>query len=613
MLGSDFVSQESNKILKKSDSRDSGTEEGFKILEREEKERRRSEDSGNESQEESGVNNSDTKSSAVTTLEFQLTQSLLGQVKANENENDEDVKSGEVAYKDLPRMNFVINGQEIGRSFINTLYTKNNKDKENYRLFAKQVFTEMFKHAKVEVPNDSLIEELTTSCNQAGYMAFLAIRMHSILIKYQVLSSDSDKKTMYIDCSNENYVRINYKSSMVARNYDEPEKEICELDSLLRFTLKFHNGEVEYENGKVTLIIPEELKAGRESLLDDINERFTDYDNDGFIRLHVAAQKGNVELGRRLLECGANIEIKSKTKVGGNTALHLAARNGHKDFVKLLLDSGANVNSVSSTGSRVTPLHEAAYSGHLDVAELLIDRGATVDAKERYNLTPLMYASTQGNSAMVELLLKKKADLYLQHHNGETALHLAADNGHSDVVAILISAAKDKEKYVNMQSNSIGTALHVIAYNREINEEHKKSAKLIIDNGTSPYLENDPIINKPSDTLLKGSSLDMAKKRGNKGFLEFMSSLGYSATVPSNSKNDPQNTKKYVVAASALAITVIALGAAVAVYLEMLAIGIAVAVCCLIAATITYCYRPKSLVEDNQVKKVMQTEECQSK
>ncbi len=611
MLGSDFVSQESNKILKKSDSRDSGTEEGFEILEREEKERRRSEDSGNESQEESCVNNSDTKSSAVTTLEFQLTQSLLGQVKADEN--NEDVKSGNTAYQDLYRTDFfVINDRTIDNSFIKGLYDKYNEG-DDKRLFAKYVFTEIFKHAKAEVPNDSLIEELTTSCNQAGYMAFLAIRIHSMLIKYQVLSSDSCKKIMYIDCSDENYVRINYKSSMVVRNSYNPEKKICELDSLLRFTLKFHNGEVEYENGKVTLIIPEELKAGRESLLDDINERFTDYDNDGFIHLHVAAQEGNVELGRSLLECGANIEIKSKTKVGGDTALHLAARNGHKDFVKLLLDSGANVNSVSSTGSRVTPLHEAAYDGHLDVAELLIDRGATVDAKERYNLTPLMYASAEGNSAMVELLLKKKADLYLQHHNGETALHLAADNGHSDVVAILIGAAKDKKKYVNTQSRDIGTALHVIAYNRKINEGHKKSAKLLIDNGTSPYLENDPIINKPSDTLLKGSSLDMAKKRGNKGFLEFMSSLGYSATVPSNSKNDPQNTKKYVVAASALAITVIALGAAVAVYLEMLAIGIAVAVCCLIAATITYCYRPKSLVEDNQVKKVMQTEECQSK
>ncbi|MGX9891863.1 TomO hydrophobic C-terminal domain-containing protein [Wolbachia endosymbiont of Protocalliphora sialia] len=70
----------------------------------------------------------------------------------------------------------------------------------------------------------------------------------------------------------------------------------------------------------------------------------------------------------------------------------------------------------------------------------------------------------------------------------------------------------------------------------------------------------------------------------------------------------PQNTKKYIVAASALAITGIALGVAVAVYLEMLAIGVAVAACCLIAATITYCYRPKSLVEDNEVKKVDDTQ-----
>ena len=179
--------------------------------------------------------------------------------------------------------------------------------------------------------------------------------------------------------------------------------------------------------------------------------------------------------------------------------------------MKLLLDSGANVNSVSSTGSRVTPLYEAAYYGHLDVAELLIERGATVDAKDRHNFTPLMYASAEGNSAMVELLLQNTADLYLQNNNDETALHSAADNGHPDVVAILIGAAKDKKKYVNTQSRDIGTALHVIAYNQEINEGHKKSAKLLLDNGASPYLENDPIINTPLNTPLKESSLDMAK------------------------------------------------------------------------------------------------------
>jgi hypothetical protein len=542
-------------------------------------------------------------------------------------------------------MNFVINGQEIDRNFINKLYAgliKNDKGKKNYRLFAKCVVTEMFKHAKAEVPDDHILEELITSCNQAGYSALLAIKMHNILIEYQLFLNDYDKRTTYIDCSDKNCVRINEHKSSVVRNFDDPEKEICELGSSLEFTLRFQNDKVEYENGKVTLTIPEKLKnykADGKSLLDDINRHFEDADNavfefleatfsegpksfvidlpaevdsdsfniipenavfdlghipelvkkavddkdvnalanhigffqghvthippkeglpvvektleivsgfieeqgeawnchptvpiashiysakqqyydgyisledyervgdlgkilckiksdlikrssndhnaeppvinaqdisamlnetptscqavsrednnqlnikrdpeckstdsqqvidkaqktineyndDGFTRLHVAAQEGDVELGRYLLQCGANIEITSKAKVGGNTALHLAARNGHKDFVKFLLDSGANVNSVSSTGSGVTPLHEAAYDGHLDVAKLLIERSATVDAKDRHNVTPLMYASAQGNSAVVKLLLQKKADFYLQNHNDETA------------------------------------------------------------------------------------------------------------------------------------------------------------------------------------------------
>jgi ankyrin repeat protein len=352
---------------------------------------------------------------------------------------------------------------------------------------------------------------------------------------------------------------------------------------------------------------PECESTDSQQVIDKAQKTINEYNDDGFTRLHVAAQEGDVELGRYLLQCGANIEITSKAKVGGNTALHLAARNGHKDFVKFLLHSGENVNSVSSTGSGVTPLHEAAYDGHLDVAKLLIERSATVDAKDRHNVTPLMYASAQGNSAVVKLLLSKKADFYLQNFNDETALHSAADNGHSDVVAILIGAAKDKEKYVNMQSNIIGTALHVIAYNREINEGHKESVKLLIDNGTSPHFENEPAINTPKDTFWKVSSLDMAKKRENKEFLEFMSSLGYLVTVdciPSNSNNASLNTKRYVTAAATLAIAGIISGVAVAVYLEMLAVGIAVGACCLVAAAVIYSCTPKSSVESKNVTKL---------
>ncbi|RDD34643.1 Ankyrin repeat domain protein [Wolbachia endosymbiont of Cylisticus convexus] len=708
-------------------SGDLGTEEEFEILEREEiKERCHSGDSGNCSEAEEGQN-----TNRAIELEFQLTQPLLSQVKANEN--NEDVKSGNTAYQDLYRTDFfVINDQIINNNFIKGLYDKYNQG-DDKRLFAKYVFTEMFKHAKVEVPNDHILEELITSCNQAGYDGSLLMQLSPIFLKYRLSLPNANDRKISIVYNSQDSLNVQYCPSMPVRELDT-NKEICRIDAILEFTLQFRDSKVEYEDGKVTLTIPKQLenyKANGRSLLDDIKMRFKDADNvivesffenigegpksfvvdlpaevdsdsfniipenavfdlshiaesvkkavddkdvnvlatyirivqarvnrvspqeglsvvektleivsgfikeqgkawscyptvpmvdlvysakqcydgyisqadygkvenlkknlykiksdlikrssnsgspvinaqdtsamlnetptssqavsrednnqlnikrdpefkstdnqqvidelhktinkyntEGFTSLHVAAQKGDVELGRHLLQCGANIEITSKAKVDGCTALHLAARNGHKDFAKLLLDKGANVDSLSSTGSRVTPLHEAAYDGHLDVAELLIERGATVDAKDRHNCTPLMYASAEGHSAIVELLLQKKADPYLQDNNGETALHLAAYNGHPDVVAILIGAAEDKEKYVNMQSNSIGTALHVIAYNREINEGHKKSAKLLTCNGTSPYLENDPIINTPQDPLQKVSSLEMAKTK-NKEF-----------------------------------------------------------------------------------------------
>lgn len=202
----------------------------------------------------------------------------------------------------------------------------------------------------------------------------------------------------------------------------------------------------------------------------------------------------------------------------------MAGQEGHRDFTELLLNSGANVNAVSHTGSGVTPLHDTAYNGHVDVAELLIDHNAKVDAKDRHNYTPLMFASANGKSEIVKLLLQHKADLYLQNNNGETALHCAADNGHLNVVSVLLGAAEDKAKYINTQSNSLGTALHIIAYKAKINNEHKKVIKLLLDNGADLYVRSkqgkDPI--------------DIAIKRGNTEFIKSL--IEYKQSFAKNKK-----------------------------------------------------------------------------
>ncbi|WP_353284711.1 hypothetical protein [Wolbachia endosymbiont (group A) of Lasioglossum fulvicorne] len=70
---------------------------------------------------------------------------------------------------------------------------------------------------------------------------------------------------------------------------------------------------------------------------------------------------------------------------------------------------------------------------------------------------------------------------------------------------------------------------------------------------------------------------------------------------PSEEDNDsPQNTKKSTLSTIVVSTLVVAAVASIAifVYLEMLAVGIAVGACCLVAAAVIYCCRPKSSVEN---------------
>ncbi|WP_457639682.1 ankyrin repeat domain-containing protein [Persephonella sp.] len=54
-----------------------------------------------------------------------------------------------------------------------------------------------------------------------------------------------------------------------------------------------------------------------------------------------AVEKGDLELVKKLISKGANVNAKDK---GGNTPLHWVARNGHLEIVKYLISCGANKN-----------------------------------------------------------------------------------------------------------------------------------------------------------------------------------------------------------------------------------------------------------------------------
>ena len=130
---------------------------------------------------------------------------------------------------------------------------------------------------------------------------------------------------------------------------------------------------------------------------------------DGMSALHIAAEEGNAEIARLLLDRGAKVE--ARTRLGGYTPLHLASGNAHASVVDVLLGAGADVAATTVTGG-ATPLHLAAKALDGEAAvRLLLEKGAPVNARESSaGQTPLMFAASYGRTPSVQELLKHGAD-----------------------------------------------------------------------------------------------------------------------------------------------------------------------------------------------------------
>ncbi|GEM_PF-4009809 len=160
-------------------------------------------------------------------------------------------------------------------------------------------------------------------------------------------------------------------------------------------------------------------------------------------RLHHASWNGDQQTVRRLLEKGADVNMKLSSN--GGTALMSASENGHTEIVKLLLEKGADVN-VKLSASGTTALMLASWHGHTEIVKLLLEKGADVNIKLSSNGgTALMLASESGRTEIVKLLLEKGADVNMKlSPSGGTALMSASQNGHTEIVKLLREKGVDE-------------------------------------------------------------------------------------------------------------------------------------------------------------------------
>ncbi len=235
------------------------------------------------------------KENPIVTLRAQAEKFGFSRLRAGKD--NAEANSGATMYVDLPRMKLVIQNKVITKELVDELYNKHtnliSNDKNKYRQFVKQVFTELFEYAEAEVPNDSILEELITNCNQAAYVGALYGKGGPILHLAETygLLFQSNHVT-HINCSDPSHAAIRIEEKIAVRTFAELEEELCKLDSSLEFTLKSQGDKnVTYEDGKLSLTVPKRLKdynIGDKNLFDVIKECFQKFcERLGFFKIKI--------------------------------------------------------------------------------------------------------------------------------------------------------------------------------------------------------------------------------------------------------------------------------------------------------------------------------------
>jgi ankyrin repeat protein len=149
--------------------------------------------------------------------------------------------------------------------------------------------------------------------------------------------------------------------------------------------------------------------------------------------LNVAAHYGQPAIVRLLIARGA--EVNPKDEYG--TPLHFAAGANSLDVGKVLLEDGADIEA-RGIRREMTPLHIAARECQNDFALFLLDHGAVVDSRDGGGMTPLMWAADSGCPEVVETLIEHGADVNAQDKLGETPLARAVGRSRTEIVRILL-------------------------------------------------------------------------------------------------------------------------------------------------------------------------------
>ena len=171
--------------------------------------------------------------------------------------------------------------------------------------------------------------------------------------------------------------------------------------------------------------------------------------------LWIACRRGNVEVAKKLLAAGADVDRRPEGNPDYETTPLMAAIDGgglggggsSDRLTQILLDAKANTECRDSDG--FTALIGASFAGNAAVVNTLIAGNANVDAVSNVGQTALMHACGHNRKEIVQALLAHGAKIDACDHEGQTALYLAALAAKKDAVNALLACGANPNTVAN--------------------------------------------------------------------------------------------------------------------------------------------------------------------
>lgn len=198
--------------------------------------------------------------------------------------------------------------------------------------------------------------------------------------------------------------------------------------------------------------------------------------------IRYAADSGNVEVVRQLLDKGARLSVGDgpvgsllsraidrrhidlvelllsrhaslgphlgqQDKYGSTPPTYKAAKAGDEILVRLFLQYGSKADATNDNGQ--TALSAALAGGHFRLAELLLKYGADIDAPDKDGKTALLVAVAKGHSRLVKMLLDRGADIHAADKSGKTASGYAIDIGSKETLELLLDRGANMDDVEN--------------------------------------------------------------------------------------------------------------------------------------------------------------------